>query len=315
MKQKQRHSFFQSIRWAIASIAVVGAVTLIIGVSKSFQECVQKANNETGEQPIKKRIGEFLVPVTIRWNCTGEFLHNNGEAITATFTVVLAISTIGLWLATNRLWKAGERQLDMIAQSITAAKTSAEAATDQVGLSRLALISVERAFVFLREIEIYPATDKSMISFLPRWENSGQTPARNLQNMANWYYFVPDMPDNFDFSDQCDKVPSWITIGPKATIFMSFLEIDRERIDGVIDGKGKLYIWGWAEYDDVFPESRPHRTEFCLQVIMKGVPGEDCGVSIRFQLHRNHNATDDECPLERWKTRSPRSNKSANRST
>src|ERR1700682_199159 len=35
---------------------------------------------------------------------------DNDKAVVAGFTVVLAISTIGLWLATNRLWRAGETQ-------------------------------------------------------------------------------------------------------------------------------------------------------------------------------------------------------------
>src|SRR6266852_2159167 len=35
---------------------------------------------------------------------------DNDKAVVAGFTVVLAISTIGLWLATIKLWKAGEAQ-------------------------------------------------------------------------------------------------------------------------------------------------------------------------------------------------------------
>jgi hypothetical protein len=36
---------------------------------------------------------------------------DNDKAVVAAFTIVLALSTIGLWLATNKLWEAGERQL------------------------------------------------------------------------------------------------------------------------------------------------------------------------------------------------------------
>ena len=41
-----------------------------------------------------------------------EVLDKYGEAITALFTVVLAMSTmISLWLETRRISKAGERQI------------------------------------------------------------------------------------------------------------------------------------------------------------------------------------------------------------
>src|SRR5205807_3649388 len=38
---------------------------------------------------------------------------DNDKAVVAGFTVVLAISTIGLWLATNKLWSASERELKL----------------------------------------------------------------------------------------------------------------------------------------------------------------------------------------------------------
>jgi hypothetical protein len=47
---------------------------------------------------------------------------DNDKAVVATFTAVLAMSTIGLWLATNKLWRAGERQFGFTQQSIGLAR-------------------------------------------------------------------------------------------------------------------------------------------------------------------------------------------------
>jgi hypothetical protein len=64
---------------------------------------------------------------------------DNDKAVVAGFTVVLAISTIGLWLATNRLWSAGERQLELLA------KTAASQSRDMQASVKVATRSAEVA--------------------------------------------------------------------------------------------------------------------------------------------------------------------------
>jgi hypothetical protein len=59
-------------------------------------------------------------------------LKDASEAITALFTVVLGVSTIGLWRATQKLWEAGERQIEVAHQAAVAAQASAEAAQASV---------------------------------------------------------------------------------------------------------------------------------------------------------------------------------------
>jgi hypothetical protein len=46
--------------------------------------------------------GVAKIIATLRWDkvCTGEFLKEDGEAITAFFTLVLGLSTVGLWIST-----------------------------------------------------------------------------------------------------------------------------------------------------------------------------------------------------------------------
>ena len=43
--------------------------------------------------------------------------NDNDKGVVAGFTIVLAISTIGLWLATIDLYRAGERQIEFLRQS------------------------------------------------------------------------------------------------------------------------------------------------------------------------------------------------------
>ena len=94
------------------------------------------------------------------------FIESHDKSIVAGFTVVLAISTIGLWLATMRLWRAGERQMELIAASgkqqssdmqasIAAAKKTADAAQKAaVGGERLAEIADKQLSISGQQTDI-----------------------------------------------------------------------------------------------------------------------------------------------------------------
>jgi hypothetical protein len=48
------------------------------------------------------------------------FPEQHDKSVIGAFTIVLAVSTIGLWLATNRFWSAGERELKLLAETSAA---------------------------------------------------------------------------------------------------------------------------------------------------------------------------------------------------
>jgi hypothetical protein len=158
--------------WVTVFIAALAfAAALIVGTSKTFQSCVQEANKHEGKQGITK----LPVMLGIYRDCTGEFLHENGEAVTALFTIILAVSTIGLWAATNRLYKAGEeqrrsseriaaeqrqsseriaeRQSEQTQRSLDMALKAANAAE----LSAKSAVGSELPIVFLTSIDVKPA--------------------------------------------------------------------------------------------------------------------------------------------------------------
>jgi hypothetical protein len=64
----------------------------------------------------------------------------------AMFTLILAISTVGLWVATFSLYRAGERQ-------IAVARTAADAAEKSAEVSERALTDLERAYIFVAKID------------------------------------------------------------------------------------------------------------------------------------------------------------------
>jgi hypothetical protein len=84
---------------AVAAILTVCAVVN----SESFQSCVEQPQYPSPYKPLNESAPQLRVTWSRLQPCVGVFLKENGEAITAIFTIILGISTIGLWLQTKRI--------------------------------------------------------------------------------------------------------------------------------------------------------------------------------------------------------------------
>jgi len=73
-------------------------------------------------------------------------------------------------------------------------------------------------------------------------------------------------------------------IGPKATKFSTTLKIPTTLVEQVGDGKARLFVWGRAEYNDVFENTPPHHTEFCNEVVITNISHEDNKVQASMQF-------------------------------
>ena len=166
------------------------------------------------------------------------------------------------------------------------------------------LISAQRPYVFLREFQVAvtknPLNDEiQTCAIQPIWENTGTTPTRNGRGHVNWKYFERSVPAEFDFAD-FDEVGNRITsyedykpliLGPRATALSPVISIEPSILRQVRDLQGKLLIWGWAEYDEVFADAKRHRTEFAYLVVVSGSPASHVG----FSQYKLHNGVDGDC--------------------
>jgi hypothetical protein len=169
----------------------------------------------------------------------------------ALFTFMLAIFTFLLTISTVLLYISSEK----------VANTSKDA-----------LLSVQRAFIFVDSIQAFVLNDSFVI--IPSWINSGSTPENPFTNWANWKVFSAELPADFDYPD-VDKNGQPITGGAKGPImFMGPharqgtepLKVPIPVMDEVRAGKLRLFIYGWAEYRDAFQGTSGHRTEFCNEI-------------------------------------------------
>jgi len=131
--------------------------------------------------------------------------------------------------------------------------------------------------------------------FLP-WENSGTTPTKNMIQHANWCVLYDALPKGYWFPDLGKGENTPLVLGPKAQVNSSSLIVDIAHVRAVQAHQMHLFLWGWATYDDIFPATDPHRTEFCYEVTdISGTLTVNNPYRVTLTLCDEHNCADAEC--------------------
>lgn len=184
--------------------------------------------------------------------------------------------------------------------SATVAEKSAAVAEKSARVAEDALISGQRAFMFIREIKTYlhqdPATGKFHWTIHPIWANSGNTPTRGLSINTTYRLLDEPLPNGYDFPEaQEDLIPT--IAGPRSMVEAVSGTLSSEDLAAVKEGKKFFYIWGWAEYHDIFEGTKKRVTRFCNQLIeVDGDPAtpvnEHNPLQMMFGFHTENNYAD-----------------------
>ena len=173
-------------------------------------------------------------------------------------------------------------------------------------VARDAMIAGERAFIFAVSVTgQWTRTNKTGPYFwylCPIWQNSGSTPTRNMTMRTTCVLKTEPLPKGFNFDDPT-AVTGTALIPPKITVFGGRAPdppLSPQDILEVIAGKKILYLWGWARYHDVFPDTPQHITRFCWTIYPQGDPTtftEERPDSLKWLsiLHSEGNCADEEC--------------------
>jgi hypothetical protein len=144
---------------------------------------------------------------------------------------------------------------------LTEMKKATDAATKSNDLSRQALTSVQRAFVFVTTFDITrlynPQTNlldgRMRIAF--QWENGGNTPTKDMTTHVSTRWFVNPLSEEFDFSDfPTGDPPLRMFVGPKSINRSAPIVVSAHDIAAIHNHYGHLYFWGWARYYDTSPK-------------------------------------------------------------
>lgn len=271
---------------AIFAVFVGMYVLFERALAPSFQQCIaEKPADKEGTPPKEDQPG-FVSVVASYGTCSGRFIEAHGGGITALATIVIAAFTVTLWVATSR----------------------------QASLTREALIVDKRAFVFASVLnpvwEIDAATQKYNWRLRPTWQNSGDTPTKDLRIFVACEIRNSVLPDGFDFRQMTGGDGTGL-LGPKASNLGGvgpqgkFAAISPQDIVDAQQTRKFIYLWGWARYRDAFPKTPEHITRFCWQILTAGdpflfepgqPPGQTSSLTFSYVQNRIGNCADDECP-------------------
>lgn len=185
------------------------------------------------------------------------------------------------------------------------AKRAADAAQQSADTARRALIAGQRAFVSVTYNK-YPNRDPvsdqiNGWAFSVHWRNAGDTPTRNLVNHTNILVSDTEVPPAWGFPDDWGNTPPdkrhGIPLGaaPRAAVESDMHYITLAEAEAATAGKKFIYLWGWATYNDVFPNTPLHVTRFAVQIAMTGDARNADRVSVRFPFLPRYNCSDEEC--------------------
>jgi hypothetical protein len=134
------------------------------------------------------------------------------------------------------------------------------------------LRATQRAFVHVKSIVATPLFDANgvlrVLKVSPEWENSGTTPTRGLRISINWTPYPSDLPRDFPYD--YGRPPTRLFLGPKGTSHAGTIDIPPNEVENARSGRARIFIWGRAEYSDVFDSS--HHTQFCFRLDIQTVP-------------------------------------------
>ncbi len=227
------------------------------------------------------------------------------------FTFWLAISTVGLGIVSYLQLGFLNRQERIAAATANAAQKNAEIAERALTVGQRAFVSVKFQQTANRNIK---TGEINLWGFTPVWANAGDTPTREMVNHISIYFPDKELPPDWDFPDFWSssvptekRIATPMGVAPRDSTNSQTLYVPIDKIEAVINGEKFLYFWGWATYNDAFPNTKQHVTRFAVQIIVGGDPRNADKISFIYRFLNRYNCSDEECGHQgygvNWKPR------------
>jgi hypothetical protein len=239
--------------WAlIALVYLAFAEVASLGPVPNLSLCLMQPEHseQTTDNNKPKYCPAFHTGVKVLFAATNDAFERYEKLIIGGFTIVLAVSTIGLWLATNKLWEAGERQLKHLGET--------------AAMELRAYVSVENGANTLQ----FKAT---RFEFRPVVVNNGTTPAGNVTIASNLGLVSPIIPTNFDYELSKPTDGSVATLAAHKDKFHQVVfhrKATRAELRLIKKGELIFHLYGTVFYSDIFNIER--RTNFSFRIMVFG---------------------------------------------
>jgi hypothetical protein len=191
----------------------------------------------------------------------------------------IAEYTLGLTIFTAVLAIVSCVQIWFLIRSDKTARVVAEAAKKSAEMAEASVVAGSRAVVSALDIVSFWERDTTNNHynwrFCPQWVNSGKTPTKNMRLYTACELRNTPLPPGFDFNQIVEPpgrgllAPSAQRLGGRAPFGAAITPQD---IADVQESRKFLYVWGWARYFDIFPDTPEHTTMFCWRIHPIGDP-------------------------------------------
>src|SRR5262249_47993515 len=94
----------------LCTLAAFVIFVLVAQNSQTFRDCIENYQYKAAQSSLPK-LSDVVIPFGIRVNCWGRYINEVANGTIAVFTIILAGSTIALWLSTKRLWQVTDDTL------------------------------------------------------------------------------------------------------------------------------------------------------------------------------------------------------------
>jgi hypothetical protein len=248
----------------IGAAAALVAFVFVAQNSETFRTCIENYQYKAAQRTLPKQISDVPIPFGVRVNCWGTYIRETAEGITAVFTIILAGSTIALWLSTKRLWRVTDESLRH-AEKTTQRQLRAYIGVEPRGVKRIA------------------GQDRLLGHFAIR--NFGRIPAKNISMYTLTDYYADPTKMVFKVSQ---IYQSKTTLPPRAEmVFGAASSVGIDDIDIIEDGSadyvGFIFVYGKVTYTDEF--NTDGWTEFCHRYPVEMMDGDS---RIRRKYARYH---------------------------
>jgi hypothetical protein len=208
-------------RW-FYSLSFIGILIWISLTSPELNQCVSTQYKNYSGNTLQENLSSLYVLLLGSRNCIGEFIHTNGEAVIALFTIILAIATILLWVVTQGIL------------------------TD----SRHTTEKQLRAYLFIEECFFETITQNGFTIAL-NIKNFGQTPAYRIRVAGQARPFPDPKTRIFTINEPSEY---HVTLGPSAgySHTIEVTKVHAAGISAIRAGVDQVYVWGLISYEDCF---------------------------------------------------------------
>jgi hypothetical protein len=164
----------------------------------------------------------------------------------------------------------------ILRRTLAETKKAADAANSSATLQKAAMISTQRAFLFLKAIRTTTSIDSATntpIQFVivPVCWNSGTTPAMNVSAVRKHQFFdstIQDEQITIDIPPLTEKERQITFIGPNTGGSTAPIIISKDEAISIFNKTKRLFVRIIFEYKDMFDETPLHHTNLFYESIM-----------------------------------------------